>query len=48
MSSHLQSENYSLRHQLESLLNEARRNEDKMRRFDQLQRRLIGADSLIN
>jgi len=46
MSSHLQSENYSLRHQLESLLSEARRNEDKMRRFDQLQRQLIGADSL--
>ncbi len=46
MSSHLQSENYSLRQQLESLLHEARRNEDKMRRFDQLQRRLIGADSL--
>lgn len=46
MSGHLQSENYSLRQQLESLLSEARRNEDKMRRFDQLQRRLIGADSL--
>ena len=46
MSSHLQSENYSLRQQLESLLSEARRNEDKMRRFDQLQRQLIGADSL--
>jgi diguanylate cyclase (GGDEF)-like protein len=46
MSGHLQSENYSLRQQLESLLHEARRNEDKMRRFDQLQRQLIGADSL--
>ncbi|MFZ3017116.1 MAG: sensor domain-containing diguanylate cyclase [Gallionella sp.] len=46
MSGHLQSENYSLRQQLESLLHEARRNENKMRRFDQLQRQLIGADSL--
>ena len=46
MSGHLQSENYSLRQQLESLLSEARRNESKMRRFDQLQRQLIGADSL--
>ncbi|MDD2914030.1 MAG: sensor domain-containing diguanylate cyclase [Gallionella sp.] len=47
MNRHLQSENYSLRQQLESLLSEARRNEDKMRRFDQLQRQLIGADSLL-
>ncbi|OGS91216.1 MAG: hypothetical protein A2Z95_01795 [Gallionellales bacterium GWA2_60_18] len=46
MYSHLQSENLSLRHRLESLLHEARQNEDKMRRFDQLQRQLIGADSL--
>ncbi len=44
---HLQSENASLRQQLEALLHEARRNEDKMRRFDQLQRQLIGADSLL-
>lgn len=46
MSSHLQTENLSLRQQLESLLREARQNEDKMRRFDLLQRQLIGADSL--
>jgi diguanylate cyclase (GGDEF)-like protein len=43
----LQSENYSLRQQLEALLHEARCNEDKMRRFDQLERRLIGAPSLL-
>ena len=47
MNRHLQSENYSLRQQLETLLHEARRNEDKMRRFDQLQHQLIGADSLL-
>lgn len=46
MSHHLRSENHSLRQQLEALLREARQNEDKMRRFDQLQRQLIGADSL--
>jgi len=46
MSLHLQSENYSLRQQLEGLLREARSNEDKMRRFDQLERQLIGAASL--
>lgn len=48
MEAELQSENYSLRQQLESLLNEARLNEDKMRRFDQLERQLIGAHSLID
>ena len=42
----LQFENYSLRQQLEGLLHEARQNETKMRRFDQLERRLIGARSL--
>ncbi|MDP2811840.1 MAG: sensor domain-containing diguanylate cyclase [Rhodocyclaceae bacterium] len=42
----LQFENLSLRQQLESLLHEARLNEDKMRRFDRLERRLIGARSL--
>src|SRR3989338_1742325 len=42
----LQSENDLLRRQLETLLNEARQNESKMRRFDQLQHQLIGADSL--
>lgn len=46
MTRHLQSENYSLRQQLEALLSEARQNEDKMRRFDLLQRQLIGANSL--
>ncbi len=43
----LQAENFSLRQQLETLLFEARCNEDKMRRFDQLERRLIGAPSLV-
>ncbi|MDO8292188.1 MAG: sensor domain-containing diguanylate cyclase [Gallionella sp.] len=47
MSSHLQSDNFSLRQQMETLLHEARRNEDKMRRFDQFERQLIGADSLL-
>jgi len=47
MNSPLRSENVSLREQLERLLHEARRNEDKMRRFDQLERRLIGAGSLL-
>jgi len=46
MNSHLQSENYSLRQQLEALLLEAQRNEDKMHRFDQIERRLIAAGSL--
>ena len=46
MQNGLQFENYSLRQQLEALLSEARRNEDKMRRFDQLERSLIGARSL--
>lgn len=47
MSSHLKAENFSLHQQLESLLNQARINEDKMRRFDQLERQLIGAGSLL-
>ena len=47
MNNPLQSENYLLRQQLEALLHEARQNESKMRRFDQLQRQLIGADSLL-
>ena len=46
MNSPLQSENFSLRQQLEALLHEARCNEDKMRRFDQLEQQLIGAGSL--
>jgi len=46
MHTRLQFENSSLRRQLESLLLEARHNEEKMRRFDWLERRLIGARSL--
>jgi diguanylate cyclase (GGDEF)-like protein len=47
MNSHLQYENHSLRQQLETLLHEAQRNADKMRRFDQLERRVIGAGTLL-
>lgn len=47
MNDHLQSENYLLRQQLDVLLHEARQNENKMRRFDQLQHQLIGAGSLL-
>jgi two-component system cell cycle response regulator len=43
----LEEENLALRRQLESLLREARSNEDKMRRFDQLEHRLIGARSIV-
>ncbi|WP_301103064.1 DUF484 family protein [Propionivibrio sp.] len=43
----LEAENVSLRQQLGTLLHEARQNEDKMRRFDQLERLLIGAGSLL-
>jgi diguanylate cyclase (GGDEF)-like protein len=39
----LQAENRRLKQQLESLLAEARLNQDKLRRFDQLERRLIAA-----
>lgn len=46
MTQHLASENFSLRRQLEGLLHEARRNEEKMRRFDLLERQLLGAGSL--
>lgn len=46
MHNSLQSENESLRRQLETLLHEARRNEEKMRRFDLLEQRLIGTRSL--
>ena len=42
----MQAENQALRRQLETLLHEARQNEEKMRRFDQLERLLIGAGSL--
>jgi len=46
MDSDLQAENLALRRQLESLLREARNNEEKIRRFDQLEHRLIGARSM--
>jgi diguanylate cyclase (GGDEF)-like protein len=46
MQNSLQFESNSLRQQLEALLHEARLNESKMRRFDQLEQRLIGARSL--
>lgn len=42
----LRAENQALRRQLENLLHEARQNEEKLRRFDQLERLLIGAGSL--
>lgn len=42
----LEEENRRLRQQLHSLLQEARSNEDKMRRFEQLEHRLIAAASL--
>jgi two-component system cell cycle response regulator len=47
MRDNLQIENLTLRHQLESLLQEARQNEDKLRRFDVLERRIIGAGSFV-
>ena len=43
----LEAENSSVRRRLETLLHEARQNEDKMRRFDQLERLLFGAGSLL-
>jgi diguanylate cyclase (GGDEF)-like protein len=42
----LQAENLALRQQLQGLLREARSNEDKLQRFDQLEHRLIGARSI--
>src|SRR6218665_1712888 len=47
MHSDLVEENQTLRRQLETLLREARSNEDKMRRFEQLEHRLIGARSIV-
>ena len=47
MQSQLEAENHALRQQLETLLREARSNEDKMRRFEQLEHRLIGARSIV-
>jgi two-component system cell cycle response regulator len=43
----LQVENRALRQQLDALLREARANEEKMRRLDQLEHRLIGARSIV-
>jgi len=48
MDSHLRSENASLRLQLEALLHQAQLNEEKMRRFDRIERRLIGAGTLVD
>jgi two-component system cell cycle response regulator len=42
----MQAENQRLRQQLEGMLHEARQNQDKMRRFDQIERKLIAAPSL--
>jgi two-component system cell cycle response regulator len=42
----LQAENRRLREQLDALMGEARLNQDKLRRFDQLERKVIGAPSL--
>ena len=42
----LQAENRRLREQLDALIAEARLNQDKLRRFDQLERKVIGAPSL--
>jgi diguanylate cyclase (GGDEF)-like protein len=42
----LQAENQRLRQQLDGLLHEARLNQDKLRRFDQLERQLIAAPTL--
>jgi len=42
----LQAENRRLREQLDTLIAEARLNQDKLRRFDQLERKVIGAASL--
>lgn len=42
----LQAENQRLRARLDAVMHEARLNQDKMRRFDLLERKVIGADSL--
>lgn len=44
----LQTENRRLREQLDALMAEARLNQDKLRRFDQLERKVIGASSLAD
>jgi diguanylate cyclase (GGDEF)-like protein len=43
----LERQNEALRQQLDTLLREARSNEDKQKRFDALEHRLIGARSLV-
>ena len=43
----VESENEALRQQLDTLLREARANEDKLRRFDALEHRLVGARSIV-
>lgn len=43
----LKAENQALKRQLDALLQAARANEEKMRRFDQLEHQLIGAGSLL-
>lgn len=43
----LQAANRRLREQLDALVAEARLNQDKLRRFDQLERKVIGASSLV-
>ena len=48
MDSQLRSENASLRLQLEALLHQAQLNEEKMRRFDSIERQLIGAGTLLD
>nr|WP_316641070.1 DUF484 family protein [uncultured Roseateles sp.] len=45
--SQLEAENLNLRRQLDALLREARANEEKMRRFEGLEHRLIGARSVL-
>lgn len=47
MASDLEDENRILRQRLETLLREARANEEKQRRFDRLEHSLIGARSII-
>ena len=42
----LQAENQRLRQQLDDMLREARRNQDKLKRFDELERKVISAPSL--
>ena len=44
----LRAENRRLREQLDALMAEARLNQDKLRRFDQLERKVIGASSLAD